>query len=341
MYHPFHPPIKVNIHTMTLMLDPDFAKLVAPFQSSLPAPPNLDVNDIDGRRQFAAQIISNLDAKNPQQPTVQISQHATLSTDNHEIPIYRFHSPEQSNATNPLPAILHIHGGGMIMGDVLSQKHALSNQVISYGMQIFSVEYRLAPENRHPTLVEDCYAALLYLHANASTFNIDPARIAILGESAGGGLAAAVALLARDRTLSPPLAKQILFYPMLDDRNTIPNPAIEPFAVWKAADNATAWKAVLGDEAGTEGVSIYAAPARAVDLAGLPPTYMDIGGVDIFRDENMQYAARLAAANVPLEFHLYPGLPHGFENVSVGVCVTDRALVNRRLAVRRLLDSDE
>ncbi|KAL4962574.1 alpha/beta hydrolase [Aspergillus stella-maris] len=324
---------------MTLTLDPEFEKAVAPLRALLPVSPDFKPDDIDGRRRFANRIVAQLDVTNALPSDVEITKHTAISADNHAVPVYRFRPINvKSNAAQSRgsPAILHIHGGGMVMGDVASNKHGLAAQATSYGIQIFSVEYRLAPEARHPTLVEDCYAALLWLHSKSSSFQIDPVRIAILGESAGGGLAAGVALMARDQGLCPPLAKQILIYPMLDDRNTLPSKAVEPFAVWKTADNAAAWRAVLGDLAGTAGVSPYAAPARATNLSGLPPTYIDVGGLDIFRDEDMQYAMRLAQANVPVEFHLYPGVPHGFENVSVGISVTDRALENRRRAISNI-----
>ena len=182
-------------------------------------------------------------------------------------------------------------------------------------------------------MVEDCYAALQWLQSKAEEFGVDPTRIAIMGESAGGGIAAGVTLMARDRGLSPPLAKQILIYPMLDDRNIIPNPQIETYAPWKSFDNKVGWQALLGDLYGTDQVPAYAAPARATDLSNMPPTYIDTGGLDLFRDEDINYAARLAHANVPTEFHLYPGVPHGFEGVSETISVTRRALENRQAAM--------
>ena len=199
-----------------------------------------------------------------------------------------------------------------------------------------SVEYRLAPEHPGTTLVDDCYAGLVWLSQNAQKFNIDPTRIAVMGESAGGGIAAGVALMARDKNLQPPLAKQILIYPMLDDRNLIPNEALEALPlVWTNADNITGWTALLGDKAGKPDadVSPYCAPSRVKSVVGLPPTYIDVGGLDLFRDEDLLYAQRLAAENINTEFHLYPGLPHGFELFATSIDASKRANENRQKAI--------
>ena len=142
---------------------------------------------------------------------------------------------------------------------------------------------------------------------------IDPARVAIMGDSAGGGLAAGVALLARDRGVA--LARQVLVYPMLDDRTTVPDPELAPFAAWSYDDNYTGWHALLGDAIGTDDVPPSAAPARADDLSGLPPTYIDVGDLDIFRDEDIEYARRIAATGTTVELHVHPGCPHGFDRI--------------------------
>jgi acetyl esterase/lipase len=199
------------------------------------------------------------------------------------------------------------------------------------------VDYRIAPEHPHPTPVEDCYAALRWLAEGAATLGVDPARIGVMGDSAGGGLAAGVCLLARDRG-GPPVAAQLLIYPMLDDRTHTPDPALLPFLTWSYDDNITGWAALLGDKAridgaGTGAVSPYAAPARATDLTGLPDTYIDVGDLDIFRDEDITYARRLSDAGVPTELHLHPGCPHAFEALARRADVSQRAIGDR---VRRL-----
>jgi acetyl esterase/lipase len=192
---------------------------------------------------------------------------------------------------------------------------------------MLAVDYRLAPEHPHPVPVEDAYLGLRWLHEHAAELGVDPARIAVMGDSAGGGLAAAVALLARDRH-GPALARQILVFPMLDDR-TAPDPELAPFATWGYEDNLTAWTALLGEQVGGPGVSPYAAPARAADLAGLPPAYVEVGQLDVFRDEDLAYAQRLSAAGVDVEFHLHPGAPHEFDTYGWDTAVARRALADR------------
>jgi acetyl esterase/lipase len=224
----------------------------------------------------------------------------------------------------------------MIAGQVETMKDSLAEQVAQTGVQVFSVNYRLAPENPHPVPIEDCYAALLWVREHSKEFYVDMARLAVQGESAGAGLAAGVSLLARDRKLNPPLAKQFLVYPMLDDRNQKSFPKeLDVYVVWKSADNETGWRALLGDAYQTESVSPYAAPARAESVEGLPSTYMDVGSLDLFRDECIAFIARLAAQNVDTEFHIYPGVPHAFEILAPDIPVTKRAGENRFNAIRR------
>jgi acetyl esterase/lipase len=212
-----------------------------------------------------------------------------------------------------MPCVLHIHGGGYVLGNV-SSLEPIHRQLSSDAQCIVaSVEYRLAPETRFPGAVEDCYAALRWLHSQAESLGIEPRRIGVMGESAGGGLAAALALLARDRG-EYPLAFQHLIYPMLDDRTCAAPP--HPFAgefLWTPVNNAFGWSSLLGVPPGSEGVSPYAAPARAFDLAGLPPTYLSTATLDLFVEENLEYAKRLIRAGVPVELHVYPGAFHAFD----------------------------
>lgn len=208
---------------------------------------------------------------------------------------------------------------------------------MSTGIQQFAVDYPRAPEHPAPAAVNDIYLALEWLSAHAKEMHIDPARIIVMGDSAGGGIAAGTCLMARDKGLTPPVAKQILIYPMLDDRTRYPDDwPMRNFITWKIEDNEMAWDAYLG--AGKRGredvdVSPYAAPARVESVAGLPSTYIEVGGLDLFRDENLKYVARLAEQNVEVEFHLYPGVPHGFEN-AVGSWVVTQALENRVRALQ-------
>lgn len=233
------------------------------------------------------------------------------------------------------PAVLHIHGGGFIVGSM--SMGDVANRILAAELDcvVVSVDYRLAPETPHPGPVEDCYAALCWLHGNAETLGVDTSRVAVSGESAGGGLAAALALLARDRG-GPPLLFQRLIYPMLDDRTCTTNDA-NPFAgefVWTRANNHFAWHSLLGHEPGLSGVSHHAAPARAMDLSGLPPAFISVGALDLFVDENMDYARRLIRAGVPTELHVYPGAFHG-SDVATGAALTLDAQRNAREALRR------
>lgn len=213
----------------------------------------------------------------------------------------------------PFPCIYHIHGGGYVSGSagILEFMHRpLAEQL---GCVIVSVDYRLAPETSFPGNIEDCYAGLAWTHTHAAVLNIDPDRIGVMGESAGGGLAAALALMARDRG-EYRLAFQVLTYPMLDDRTCTrePHPCAGEF-LWTPHNNRFGWSALLGHAPGAPDVSAYAAPARATDLAGLPPTFMMTGALDLFVDENAAFAQSLIRAGVPTEFHIYPGAFHAFD----------------------------
>ncbi|PYH77939.1 hypothetical protein BO82DRAFT_357719 [Aspergillus uvarum CBS 121591] len=313
---------------MPLELNPAFAETADPLLKILAASPKHAVHDIHARRIGITALYDSVFATLPYARGVERTVHQVRSYDGWTISVKRYYKKNNSSPARG-PAIFHVHGGGMIQGTVDLFDKELALQVEKSNIPIFSVDYRLAPECPHPTPLEDCYAGLAWLHRQAAHFRVDNSRIALMGESAGGCLAAGIAMLARDRGLSPPLAKQALFDPMLDDRNTVPNPALEPFATWTYEDNLTGWTALLGQDIGTDNVSPYAAPARATNLEGLPPTYIDVGELDIFRDEAIAFAAKLATANISLELHVYPGLPHVFEIYAPDCEPSQRALENR------------
>jgi acetyl esterase/lipase len=199
------------------------------------------------------------------------------------------------------------------------------------------VDYRLAPETPHPGPVEDCYAALKWLYTHADELGVDPKRIAIGGASAGGGLAAALGLLTRDRG-EVPLVFQLLIYPMLDDRTvttTDPHPYTGEF-IWTAEANRFGWRSLLGQEPGGPDVSPYAAAARAESLAGLPSTFISVGALDLFLEEDIEYARRLIRAGVPTELHVYPGAYHGF-NLTADAQVSQVAARDQLAALKRAL----
>ena len=217
--------------------------------------------------------------------------------------------------TNNRAALLHIHGGGMVVGSAEAMQFGPSATAAALGIPVASVEYRLAPETPFPGPQEDCYAALRWLADNAERLGVDPARIGVTGDSAGGGLAAAVAQMARDRN-GPKLAAQILVYPMLDHRTgseACPhNNRITGEFVWTRPSNRFGWSALQGAYQPTDHRKGWFSPALADDLAGLPPTWIGTGALDLFFDEDLDYAKRLVDAGVPLELHVYPGAPHAF-----------------------------
>ncbi|WP_010205168.1 alpha/beta hydrolase [Salinibacterium sp. PAMC 21357] len=214
------------------------------------------------------------------------------------------------------PGIFHTHGGGMIIGDRFTGLETMLSWIDELDAVVVSVEYRLAPEHPDPAPVEDCYAGLVWTAANAAELGIDPAMLVISGGSAGGGLAAGTALLARDRG-GPHLAAQMLIYPMIDDRNeTVSSHQIDGTGVWDRGSNDTGWDALLGDRRKTDQVSIYAAPARATDLSNLPPTFIDVGTAEVFRDEDVAYASTIWASGGHCELHVWPGGFHGYDSMA-------------------------
>jgi acetyl esterase/lipase len=228
---------------------------------------------------------------------------------NPPVPV-RVHRP--AGVDGALPAILTIHGGGYVIGSYVMDDHLHDAWGPQLGTVGVSVEYRLAPETPYPGPLEDCYAALRWTHEHAEELGIDRTRLGVSGISAGGGLAAALALLARDRG-EVPLAFQLLDCPMLDDRQATPSLRSEGLYVWDAASNEFGWRSYLGHLYGSDDVPPYAAAARAADLTGLPPACIVVGSIDGFRDEDVDYARRLNQAGVRCELHVIAGLPHAYQ----------------------------
>lgn len=316
---------------MTLGIDAQVLSEMAPLLAAIgdvdPAP----VGDVESRRITGHRMFDAVAAQRAPTTGVEVSRYSVNTDDGATLALGWYHRTGQQ----PGSAALYLHGGGMIFGlEHIGRMYdlAVRDYVAASGVPMLVVDYRIAPEHPHPTPVEDCYAALCWLAANAPTLGIDTDRVAVMGDSAGGGLAAAVCLLARDRG-GPGVAQQILIYPMLDDRAVTPDPGLLPFLTWTYDDNTTGWRALLGADAGSPSVSPYAAPARATDLNGLPDTYLDVGDLDIFRKEDIAYATRLADAGVPTELHVYPGCPHAFEALARNAGVSRRAISDR---VRRL-----
>ena len=235
------------------------------------------------------------------------------------------------------PCIYHTHGGGMIVGDNRTGLLGMLEEVERFGAVVVSVEYRLAPETRHPGPINDCYAGLVWTAEHADELGIDPAKIIVAGGSAGGGLTAALALMARDFG-GPALLGQMLLCPMLDDRNdTVSAQQMAGFGVWDQQANETGWTALLGDARGGPDVSPYAAAARATDLSGLPPAYIDVGSAETFRDEDVDYATRIWQAGGHAELHVWPGGFHGFEGMAPAAKLSQDAKEPRKRWLDRLL----
>ena len=309
-------------------VDPELRPGLEAFPSDL-----LDLTDIPGTRTKLAALFGMLPA-----PVIE----GVTSEDRH-VPgpagdpdvLIRIYQP----ATRPasLPAVLWIHGGGYVLGDMTSDDAHCCTLAKRVNCVVVSVEYRLAPEHPFPAPVEDCYAALKWLANHAAELGVDPQRIAIAGASAGGGLTAGLALLARDRA-EVQVAFQLPIYPMIDDRNITPSSqtVTEP-RTWNRQANLLGWQAYLGSASGRDDVSPYAAATRATNLAGLPPTYIPVGELDLFLDENIAYAQRLIEAGVPTELHIYRGGFHGFDIFVPDAAVSQRFIHGYEAALKRAL----
>jgi acetyl esterase/lipase len=243
----------------------------------------------------------------------------------------------RQGSTGVGPGIYHTHGGGMIIGDRFTGLDQFLGWITDLDAVVVTVEYRLAPEFPDPYPVRDCYAGLVWTAEHAEELGIDPARLIVAGTSAGGGLAAGIALIARDED-GPALTGQVLICPMLDDRDqTVSTRQIDGIGVWDRGSNVTGWSALLGDRRGTDDVSVYAAPARATDLSGLPPAFVDCGSAEVFRDEDVAYATALWAAGVQAELHVWPGGFHGFDMMAPHAALAKAARAARDSWVARTL----
>ena len=282
-------------------LDPELARLLA----QLPSAPTLDADTLPLLRQYRVPAEAFVEGRSIERQEMTIA-----AADGADLPLSVFR-PAGRDATDAAPCIYWLHGGGMVMGDRFANLDIPLEWLERFGAVVVTLDYRLAPEAGGATLVEDCYAGLVWTATHAAELGIDPARIVVAGASAGGGLTAGLTLLARDRG-GPAIAAQVLICPMLDHRNDSVSSQqyVEGPATWTHGANAFGWQALLGD--GAE-VPAHVSPALAADLGNLPPTFIDTGSAEVFRDEDAAYASRIWAAGGAAELHVWPGGFHGFD----------------------------
>ena len=314
------------------MIDPELAAMIDLL-------PKIDLVDPVAARQAFEEILVAIRVDIPGIETLDIEDRLVPGADGDpDVPV-RVYRPAGAAAGARVPGLLMIHGGGFMIGSVEAEHAGAALTAIDTGAVVVSVEYRLAPEHPYPAGVHDCYAALSYLHAEADALGVDPARVALSGASAGGGLAAATALMAHDRG-GPAICFQLLAIPELDDR--LETPSMRTFVdspLWNRPLAVQSWRAYLGPLYGSAEVPAYAAPARAEDLAGLPPAYISTAENDPLRDEGIDYAQRLLQAGVSVELHQFPGTFHGSALVT-SAAVSKRAQRESALVLRQALGVD-
>ena len=312
-------------------LDPELRRMV----ERLPTDRTLNLNNLPAARARMKKLVTEMFANLP--PVEGVNTQDEFAPASQGEPAVRVRVYRPKDQPSKLPALYWIHGGGYVMGDIDQDDRLMKQLVNRIGLVAVSVDYRVAPEHPFPKPVEDCYAGLKWLFAHTNELGVEPSRIAIGGASGGGGLAAGLALLVRDRK-EMQIAFQLLIYPMIDDRNATPaSHTITDPRVWNRESNGLGWKAYLGRDGGGADVSPYAAASRATDLTNLPPAYIPVGALDLFVDENIEYAQRLIQAGVPTELHVYPGAFHGFDLFAPHAAVSKQFKADRDNALKRAL----
>lgn len=285
------------------------------------------IPDIVQRRAVLTQMLSATPV--PPNPNVEISNHVAPGPAG-DIAV-RVYTPK--NVSKPAPGLVYIHGGGMIMGGLDGEDGTCQMMADRLGAVIASVDYRKAPENPYPAAPEDCYAAASWVFENAEMLQMQGDNIGIYGQSAGGGLTIAVAMMARDRN-GMKFAYMAPIYPMIDDRNVSESSnMVTDVGIWDRAGSIEAWGWYLGGKEADQ----YAAPARATDLSGLPPAFVDVGELDMFRDEDIEFVKRLSEGGVPVEFHLWPGAYHASEVFAPEAALSARIWDTRIAGLKRLM----
>jgi len=314
----------------TYAYDPELAPIVPLL------PTVIDWSDISQARANMEKMI--LDAAPGEPPADQVRFEDLMIPGTSGDPQVRVRVYRPTKAATPSPALLYIHGGGFCFGSIETEHLGAGAAAIATNAVTVSVDYRLAPEHPFPAGVEDCYTALCWITAQAAQLGIDAERVAVTGSSAGGGLAASVALMARDRG-GPALCFQALGIPELDDRlDTASMHAFTDTPLWNRPNAEMSWRCYLGAAGGE--VSPYAAPARAQDLSGLPPAYISTMEFDPLRDEGIGYALRLLEQGVSVELHQFPGTFHGSSLVTTAE-VSRRSGSEMIAAIRRALNAQK
>ena len=310
------------------LIDPDVREPLDQLVQAIPGGFN-SIPDIVARRETAAQLLAAIEVP-PNEKVIHEDRVVPGPAGAPDISV-RIYRPV--DATGTQPGIYFIHGGGMVLGNMDGEDPVASMICERVDAIVVSVEYRLAPEHPYPAAVEDCYAGLAWMARNTAELGFDADRLAVYGGSAGGGLTIATSMLARDRGF-PALRFQMPIYPMIDDRNETPSShEITDIGIWDRSANIEAWQWYLGNGEPDQ----YAAPARAEDLAGLPATFIDVGTVDLFRDEDIAFATRLMQAGVPTELHVNPGAYHAAEMLAPEAPLSERIWARRIEALRSAL----
>jgi|tagenome__1003787_1003787.scaffolds.fasta_scaffold20942839_2 acetyl esterase/lipase len=315
---------------MTMTYDPEIA---ASLMAQAEAAAGMTLpgrGDLVGLRQLTDLALAASSDALPDAPDVVTTFHTVPTEDGTDLPTRWY------THTDPLPgpAVVYVHGGGMICGSLDNYDRRIRHYVQLTRVPFLAVGHRLAPEFPGTIPAGDTYAGVRWLVEHAPQVGVDPARIALMGDSGGGGIAAGAAILARDEGVR--LARQILVYPMLDDRTTVPDTHLAATATWTYDHNHTCWQALLADDLGGTSVSPVAAPARLDDFGGLAPAYIEVGELDIFRDECIAYAQRLLRAGISCELHVHPGTPHAPDLLVPDAAVSRRTLADRLRVVASL-----
>jgi acetyl esterase/lipase len=310
-------------------LDPE---LVAPLDGIMAATNGgFDLKDIPGTRAMLEGMLEAMAAEAPPFPGVE-TENLTAETDGIAVGV-RLYKPETISVDSP--ALLWMHPGGYVIGSIGLDDLLCRQMAKDVGCRIVSVEYRLAPENPYPAALDDCFAALQWTHNESGTLGIDPTRIAVGGSSAGGGLAAALALRARDSGDVKPCF-QLLVYPSINDRNIEQVSANVPENLfWSRESTLIGWQSYLGNKQGSDDVPAFAAPIRAEDLSGLPPAHIAVGALDMFVPDCLEYAGRLNEAGVEVGLVVYPGAFHAFDAFAPEAQVSQKMVADRNAALKR------